>query len=80
MHFRVNLIAMLSALQIAAATPVPQSNGGGATSCRSEALTENTWTKLKVDDFLQSSTANLTTNNVQGFASSLGAPNFFWCV
>ncbi|KAH7017203.1 hypothetical protein EDB80DRAFT_603466 [Ilyonectria destructans] len=61
------------------ATPValPQSSGGGADSCRSDALTEKTWIKLKVDDFLQAAGSNLTTNNVQGFASSLGAPNFF---
>lgn len=80
MHFRAHLLATLSALEIAMATPValPQSSGGGADSCRSEALTEETWIKLKVDDFLQAAGSNLTTNNVQGFASSLGAPNFFW--
>ncbi|KAH6676989.1 hypothetical protein F5X68DRAFT_246065 [Plectosphaerella plurivora] len=78
MHFKAHLIATLSAFEIAAASPVayPQTDGG-ATSCKSEALSEDTWTKLKVDDFLSSTAANLTTNNVQGFASSLGAPNFF---
>lgn len=80
MHFKTHLLATLSALEIVTASPValPQSNGGGADSCRSEPLTEKTWTTLKVDDFLKSAGSNLTTNNVQGFASSLGAPNFFW--
>ncbi|KAH8736119.1 hypothetical protein BGZ61DRAFT_489882 [Ilyonectria robusta] len=66
MYFRAHLLATLSALEIVVATPValPQSNGGGADSCRSEPLTEETWTTLKVDDFLQSAGSNLTTNNL----------------
>ncbi|KAL5598725.1 hypothetical protein BROUX41_003364 [Berkeleyomyces rouxiae] len=80
MHFNAKLfVAALSVLKLATATPValPQNNGDGADSCPTEALTEATWTKLKVDEFLNTTAGKLTTNNVQGFASSLGAPNFF---
>ncbi|KAH9215333.1 hypothetical protein DL95DRAFT_500748 [Leptodontidium sp. 2 PMI_412] len=60
-------------------TPVPQSNTG-TTSCDSDPLTVDTWTSLKIDDFLKNNAANLTkstTNNVQSLADSFGAPNFF---
>ncbi|KAI8396542.1 hypothetical protein FOFC_21090 [Fusarium oxysporum] len=79
MRFTAHVLATLTAFWITTATPValPQGNGGGADSCRTEPLTKATWTSLKVDDFLAAAEANLTTNNVQGLASSLGAPNFF---
>ncbi|KAH6696647.1 hypothetical protein BKA61DRAFT_710328 [Leptodontidium sp. MPI-SDFR-AT-0119] len=78
MHFKANLL--LATLQLAAATPIamPQGTGSGADSCPSEDLIAATWTKNKVDDVLTNAAKNLTTNNVQGLAASLGAPNFFW--
>jgi hypothetical protein len=76
MYCKAHLLALLPALQLATANPIASPQG--STSCRSEELTEATWTKLKTDEFLKTAAANLTTNNVQGFAASLGAPNFFW--
>ncbi|KAH8587981.1 hypothetical protein B0O99DRAFT_583756 [Bisporella sp. PMI_857] len=75
MYCKAHLLALLPALQLATANPIafPQ----GSTSCPSEALSEATWTKLDLNGFLAAAAPNLTTNNVQGFAASLGAPNFF---
>ncbi|KAL5600876.1 uncharacterized protein BROUX77_005125 [Berkeleyomyces rouxiae] len=80
MQFKTNVfLTMLSVLNLATATPIAlaQNTNEGADSCPTEPLSEATWTKLKVDDFLKSTGPKLTTKNVQGFASSLGAPNFF---
>lgn len=78
MHFKATIL--LATLQLAAASPIamPQGTGTGADSCPSEDLVAATWTKNKVDDVLASAAKNISTNNVQGLASSLGAPNFFW--
>ncbi|KAH7551102.1 hypothetical protein BM1_09976 [Bipolaris maydis] len=77
MYCKAQFLAVLPALQLATANPIafPQ---GGSTSCPSEALNEATWNNLDLDGFLKDAAQNLTTNHVQGFASSLGAPNFFW--
>lgn len=77
MYCRAHFLVVLPALQLATANPIafPQ---GGSNSCPSEDLKEATWKKLDLDGFLAGAAPNLTTNDVQGFASSLGAPNFFW--
>ncbi|KAL5604936.1 uncharacterized protein BROUX77_005122 [Berkeleyomyces rouxiae] len=80
MHFKASFFLIaLSLFNPATANPIalPQNNGDGADSCSTEPLNEATWTKLKVDGFLNTTAQSLTTNNVQGLASSLGAPNFF---
>ncbi|EUC43337.1 hypothetical protein COCMIDRAFT_28175 [Bipolaris oryzae ATCC 44560] len=76
MYCKPHFLALLSALRLTKANPIafPQ---GGSTSCPSEDLNAATWKDLDFDGFLKAAAANLTTNNVQGFASSLGAPNFF---
>lgn len=77
MYCKPHFLALLSALRLTTANPIALPQGGSA-SCPSEALNEATWKKLDLDGFLAGAAPNLTTNNVQGFASSLGAPNFFW--
>ncbi|KAF2676384.1 hypothetical protein K458DRAFT_447510 [Lentithecium fluviatile CBS 122367] len=69
------LILLLSTASpiLASPTPRPQGTGTGADSWASDPLAPQTWTDLKVDDFL----ATAATNNVQSLADSFGAPNFF---
>jgi hypothetical protein len=72
-----------SAIQHSLATPIafPQGTGSGADSCATEPLNSTTWKNLDIDTFLKDAVKNVsatTTNNVQAFADSFGAPNFFW--
>ncbi|KAF9778787.1 hypothetical protein IL306_003263 [Fusarium sp. DS 682] len=55
-------------------------SGQGAKSCDTEPLSQQTWTTLNIDKYLNDWTPNVTaasTNNVQALADSFGAPNFF---
>lgn len=77
---RHSILFLTSAfVSMVVASPLPQA-GTGAESCDSEPLNADTWRKLKIDDHLKNAAKNLTStsNNVQGLASSFGAPNFFW--
>ncbi|KAI8931852.1 hypothetical protein NX059_010758 [Plenodomus lindquistii] len=74
------LAAFGSAATFASPLPMPQGTGGGADSCPSDELSPKTWTDLNIDKVLADAAANYTktqTNNVQAFADSFGAPNFF---
>ncbi|EJT71274.1 hypothetical protein GGTG_10533 [Gaeumannomyces tritici R3-111a-1] len=48
-------------------------------ACTSEPLTQDTWTKLKLNDALTAAAAKVkgTSNTVQELAGTFGAPNFF---
>ncbi|KAF9878053.1 hypothetical protein CkaCkLH20_04629 [Colletotrichum karsti] len=62
------------------ASPLPQDSGSGG-SCTTEALNQDTWKKLGIEDYLAKWTtynvSKVETNAIQNFASSFGAPNFF---
>ncbi|KAL5317676.1 hypothetical protein ACEPPN_014774 [Leptodophora sp. 'Broadleaf-Isolate-01'] len=73
---KLHLVAF-SAPEVATAIPLTARQSTGADSCPFEPLNETTWVNLDMDKFMTDAAKNLTTNNVQGFASSLGAPNFF---
>ncbi|KAF6793802.1 hypothetical protein CSOJ01_13801 [Colletotrichum sojae] len=77
----MRLVAVITALGIpmAFSSPLPQSSGSDKT-CATEVLTADTWKKLGMDNWLLAYSQNMTqgtSNNVQLFASSFGAPNFF---
>ncbi|KAH9224453.1 hypothetical protein DL95DRAFT_439618 [Leptodontidium sp. 2 PMI_412] len=73
---KLHLVAF-AALEVATAIPLTARQSTGADSCPFEPLNETTWVNLDMDKFMTDAAKNLTTSNVQGFASSLGAPNFF---
>lgn len=60
------------------ASPIPQEEG----ICTAEPLTLDTWEKLVMEkwltDWATSELADNPIDGVQNFASSVGAPNFFW--
>ncbi|CAG8962208.1 hypothetical protein HYFRA_00005261 [Hymenoscyphus fraxineus] len=83
MYSHTILLAAYGLWAIAAfplALPSPQGLGTGADSCPSEALNNDTWIELDLDNFLLEAAHNITpaeTNNVQALAEYFGAPNFF---
>jgi hypothetical protein len=80
MHVQLLSILFFSSQGLASPLALPQGTGSGADSCPAKPLEPQTWTDLKIDDFLTSAAKNYIrtlTNNIQSLAASFGAPNFF---
>lgn len=77
---KLQTLLVTSSLTSVLATPVPQATG--ADECKTQALNQDTWNDLGIEDFLTDwTTYNLSkvdSNAVQNLAASFGAPNFFW--
>ncbi|KAH0425838.1 hypothetical protein CcaCcLH18_10707 [Colletotrichum camelliae] len=76
---RISGLIQFFGLSLALASPLPQSIESDKT-CKTEALTADTWKTLGVDKWFEDYAYNMTqgnSNNVQLFSSNFGAPNFF---